>query len=432
MRERYQDKFRYDHSNNIWFIWNGSYWAFDGKQEVMNYCRLIATSLVESKSSQRYNFFKGVEKIAQTDPVFSTTQESFDRDNYLLNTPDGTFDLRKNVRYDARPEDMITNITSVGVANDYGVRFPRFLDEITLGDKELANFLQVTLGATLSGAIESHWILFWIGKGRNGKNTLGDAVQNILGSYSIKIAAKLLMKTKFEEHPTEIAQLKGRRLAIGSEVEASAFWNEAKLNELTGDEKLNARVMRGNPFSFLKTFKFLIYGNSTPRLTNVTTAIKERIKLVPFKADFSKKADPDLPAQLRSEYPNILRWLIDGHAKWIEAGKKLPACKAVDDELNEYFGTQSTPEVWMAEYLQPANKATAFSNELYRAYCSWKLQRNEQPVSQSMWASAMKLVYGEPERSKKGMRYRAILVEHDFLEDDEEAENDAKTEAISS
>ena len=36
-------------------------------------------------------------------------------------------------------------------------------------DAELQEFLQISLGSFLSGALEEHAIYFWIGNGRNGK-----------------------------------------------------------------------------------------------------------------------------------------------------------------------------------------------------------------------------------------------------------------------
>ena len=77
----------------------------------------------------------------------------------------------------------------------------------------------------------------------------------VIGDYGRKIPASTLMAKSYEAHPTEIANLQGARLAVSSEVADGDHWNEARINELTGDEVLSARYMRGDFFSFSRTHK---------------------------------------------------------------------------------------------------------------------------------------------------------------------------------
>lgn len=416
-RERYEDRLIFDHNSKTWLEWTGQFWAADKTGKALDYCRKIAAS-VGDKATQRSSFMEGVERLSRVDRVFASNSNLFDLDNYLLNCPDGTYDLRSGERYDHDPRDLITNITSCSPIAGYGERFPKFLGEITRGDVGMEKFLQVALGACLSGALESAWLMFWIGNGRNGKNTLGDAVMRIMGTYARKIPASTLMMKKNEGHPTEIAFLKGCRLAIASEVDQSAFWSEARINELTGDARLTARVMRGDPFEFEKTFKLLIYGNHRPKLNSITDALKDRIKMVRFGADFTGRdgnppPDPELPKSLRSEDGHILQWLIDGHTLWVNNGKRLPKCAAVEAEIADYMESQATPDNWMDECLDPERpimKAEwATVPELYKHYARWKQERNEHTVSQSNWHEAMVRRKHVRDKTKKGNCYNVRL-----------------------
>ena len=390
LESRFKGKLKYNVDTKQWLLWDGKSWVVDALNTVFHHCRQIATVVVHNKNAHKSPFFRGVEVISRSAPHFAITANAFDADNYLLNTPDGVVDLRTGAVSPHKAEFLLSKMTSVGIANDYGARFPQFLKEITCNDQELETFLQVSLGACLSGAMENHWLLFWIGTGRNGKNTLGDAVMNILGDYARKVPSTILMKKNYEAHPTEIAQLFGSRLAIGSEVEQSAFWSESKLNELTGDEKISARFIGGNFFEFPKTFKFLIYGNHRPRLNSITPALKSRIKMVRFNADFSQNGDPELPRKMRSEYTNILRWLIDGHKMWLENGMKLPPCKAVDDELEDYMSSQATVDNWIDEFVTETKNRWISSKTLFESYVTWKHSRGENPSSQVVWSESLK------------------------------------------
>lgn len=412
----------YAHSFGCWFEWDGMRWRREITDKAFDFARELARKVNrEGKASiSSASFCNGVEAFARADRAFAVVGTEFDTDNYLLNTPAGTFDLRTNTLRPHNPDDRITHCTAVAPSPEGGARFRQFLQEVTGGDDELASFIKVSLGACLSGAIESHWLLFWTGAGRNGKNTLGDLVMFVMGDYARKIPAATLMAKGRDEHPTELASLKGVRLASSSEVSDGDHWHEARINELTGDTEISARYMRGDFFEFRRTHKHLIYGNHRPQLRSVTPAIKARIKIVPFGQCFIGREDPLLPERLRQEAPYVLNWLIEGHAEWVRLGRKLPDCQAVARESESYFAEQSTVDMWIAERLQvidPDNRPAyqcPKSSELYRDYSIWKKERGEVPVSQTRWADSMRRF---ARIQSNGVRYRGAGLRGDFDDD---------------
>lgn len=410
-KAHYDGRLLFANGFDCWFKWDGTRWRREETGLALDLIRTLARKMnVEGKSApSTANFCKGVETFAKVDRAFATEASVFDTDNYLLNTPAGTFDLRTNVMRPHDPLDRITKTTAVAPCAQGGELFLKFLEEITGGDASLVRFLQISLGACLSGAIEGHWMLFWNGSGRNGKNTLGDLVMDVMGDYAKKIPSSTLMSKLHEDHPTEIANLQGVRLAVSSEVEDGAHWHEARINELTGDQALTARFMRGNFFEFKRTHKHLIYGNHRPQLRNVTDALKARIKIVPFKQSFAGREDPTLATKLREEAGFVLSWLIEGHAAWMASGCKLPTCEAIEDESRDYFEAQSTVEAWIRECVTLVGddgrgaRAWPTAGALYKAYKAWKEARGEQPVSQSRWGETMGKKFKR--QTSNGVRY---------------------------
>jgi P4 family phage/plasmid primase-like protien len=415
--QRLEGKMLYDHTRGAWLEWDDTRWKVDRTRGVYNAIREICAEKNEQHkaSMASASFCEGVEKHLKNDPKFARTSDQFDRDNYLLNTPAGTIDLRTGERRAHNPADLLTLCTSVAPSPEGGEEFNRFLSGITLGDVSLCNFHQVSLGACLSGAIELHYLTFWIGNGRNGKNTLGDLIQDAMGDYAKKIPASTLMSKSFESHPTEVANLKGVRLATSSEVNDGDHWDEARINEVTGDATLSGRVMRGDFFVFKRTHKHLIYGNYSPQLRSVSDGIRSRIKIVPFKASFVGHEDTDLPARLRQNLGYVMAWLIDGHRKWLENAKKLPACAAVEAESAQYFEQQATPALWLQERceLVPADGRSTPQlprvSDLYRDYREWKERRGELPVSQKRWTDAAMRGF-EKAHSNAGWHLRGLTL----------------------
>jgi len=171
--------------------------------------------------------------------------------------------------------------------------------------------------------------------------------------------------------------------------------------------------MRGDLFTFQRTHKHLIYGNHRPQLRTVGNAITSRIKIVPFKASFLGREDADLPRRLRENLGYVLAWLIEGHGKWLAAGKRLPPCQAVEAESADYFAAQSTVDMWLAERVQVLTTddrnvlALHKAGELYRDYAEWKKERGENPVSMTRWAESLR---GFEKVKSSGVRYRGLML----------------------
>src|SRR4029077_15375825 len=116
-----------------------------------------------------------------------------------------------------------------------------------------------------------------------------------------------------ERHPTELAGLHGARLVTAIETEEGRHWAEKKIAALTGGDKISARFMRQDFFDFVPVFKLIIAGNHKPVLRTVNEAMRRRIHMIPFAVTIPDgKRDKDLAEKLKSEWPGILAWMIEG------------------------------------------------------------------------------------------------------------------------
>ena len=396
----HEQELRYCRAFGSWFFWTGTHWRPERTDLAFDYAAQLARSvnLQRKASVARATFARGVESLARAARCFAAGADAWDSDEFALNTPAGTVDLRDGRLRNHDRAERLTKVTNVAPAAGPKPVFDAFMMDITCGDVALVDYNQRSLGATLSGARVDHWLLFWIGDGRNGKNTLGELVEWILGDYAKTVPAETLMSAHSERHPTELANLRGVRLAVSSEVAEGAHWNENRIKALTGDRTISARFMRGDFFEFERGHKHLIYGNHRPQLRTVDQAMRARLHVVPFKAVFTDELgnrDPNIAAKLREEAPAILAWLIEGHIKWQEDGFALRKCRAVQEETQEYFEAQSTPLLWVAERCERVpndERPVAMlhgASVLYHDFAQWKEARGETPMSMTRWGEWM-------------------------------------------
>jgi putative DNA primase/helicase len=112
------------------------------------------------------------------------------------------------------------------------------------GNEALIEFLQLWFGYCLTADVSEHAVAFLHGQGANGKTTLLEAVVYAMGDYACMAAPGLLMMKRNEQHPTEIADLLGKRLVVTVETQEGRRFNESIFKWLSGGDRLKARHMR--------------------------------------------------------------------------------------------------------------------------------------------------------------------------------------------
>src|ERR1044072_4121489 len=105
-----------------------------------------------------------------------------------------------------------------------------------------------------------------------------------------------------DQHPTNLAALRGARLVTAQETEEGRRWAESRIKALTGGDKVAARFMRQDFFEYLPQFKLLIAGNHKPSLRSVDEPIPRRLPLIPFAITIPPaERDPALASKLKAE-----------------------------------------------------------------------------------------------------------------------------------
>lgn len=345
--------------------------------------------------------------LAQADPRIAVAASLWDPEPMEINTPSGIVDLRTGQLRPRGPEDYLTQITQVGPAAGPCPNWLRFIGEVFLHDSETLDFLQRMLGYFLTGDRKEQKLFFAWGTGANGKSTLLDVVIWLMGSYALKFPASALMQSSSDRHPTELAQLQGRRLAVSNELEDGQHWAEARIKELTGDSTLTARYMRQDFFEFQLTHKHIVAANYRPRLKGGDQAMARRMTLLPFTEVFEgQRRDSSLPEKLRSEGPQILNWMIAGAIKWARDGLAIP--KGIRAASAEYLDDNDDLALWIEECCQRGGEDRA--SDLYASFSDWKRERGEHAPSQTAWGQRLAVRPGISRRKSNGVRYSGICL----------------------
>jgi putative DNA primase/helicase len=193
------DEVRYCPELDAWYRWCDRRWRKTRHEEICESANNVIKAIsVEAdgqqdgeavrkhaKSSQSYNKREALIKFVKTTPQILVAAHDLDRDPWLLGVENGIVNLHTGKLLLAEKTEFIT--LSCGVQYDQSALAPRwisFIDEITCGDKELANMLQVAAGYSLTGSTKEQVFFFLFGGGRNGKTVFLNTLQKLVHNYA--------------------------------------------------------------------------------------------------------------------------------------------------------------------------------------------------------------------------------------------------------
>jgi putative DNA primase/helicase len=400
----YGRELRFCHATGRWYKWDGKRWQCDLEGAITRYAKNVALSIFEEGkrcddhrrddllrwgiASQKRDRINAMAALAQVDVAIAT--DDMDTDPWLFNCLNGTIDLRTGHLRPHDPADHITKIAPVEFDPDAPCPlYESFLQRTFDGDHELIAFVQRWHGHSLTGDVREQYLPIYHGEGNNGKSVLLDTLSGIMGDYACEAPPNLVTLRKHDEHPTEIADLLGRRLVIASETEKDAELRVQLIKRLTGNARLKGRYMRQDYFEFARTHKMVLVTNNKPVIREDSEAVWRRLRLVPFRVIIPKhERDPKLMHKLRNEWPGILAWLVRGCLDWQREGLSEPV--AVMHATEQYRGTASSLDEFISQRCELGAGLSCSSGDLLGAYEAWCTSNRRRPLQARAFADALR------------------------------------------
>jgi P4 family phage/plasmid primase-like protien len=259
----------------------------------------------------------------------------------VLSCKNGVVNLKTGEFRFHKPDDYLTKTT--GTVYDENAEYKWWEEvvwKICAEDQEMYDFLCAWMGYSTTGLHHDHGLLVMVGRTRNGKSLLMDAVGTALGSYAVKLPNGFLEKKPHGSDNTEqfaLAGLNGARFAFASEAAQGSDFNSSMLKAITGDGSMSARHSRKDPKTFPITHKITLGTNYKPKIDHDDDAMFGRTYLFPTPKKFgpvedvlSGKADYVIDQTLleRASTPAgrtaIQRWLVVCAQQFMTVGLKVP------------------------------------------------------------------------------------------------------------
>ena len=415
----YGNRMKYCTDDDCWYVFTDGYWKRESNKDLRNIRRFgayIAKRLEiittwydmpdykkrklkrDLKRFGNVSSFKNILEAARgLKPVGS---EAFNTKNEMLKIGNGTMNLETGYLEDDKADDMFTTYTDAMYYRSYPEprRFLKFLNEIFLNDSDLIKYLHRVLGYCITGETKEQKFFVFYGKGKNGKSTLLNILQDVLNDYVGNLDAYALAKKNEgsgKGNPT-LLQNRYSRMVIISEQNKDAELDIALIKAISGGDKISARMLfQNNAKPFKPRYKMVFATNYLPNIDWNNEGIKRRYTIIPFKNTI-ENVDPDLEAKIiHSEKDMILKWLIDGAVLYNKdrLGEEPEAVK-------EAFETAHKEKDEFYEYVEERiDRTEVYSDsipatDLYNDYKKWCGDKDYKIVSQKEFGSRISKVLG--------------------------------------
>lgn len=431
---RLQDRFghviRYSYNRKKWYYWDGKVWRLDDTGEIKKLADIICEEIKregyqEQDEKTQADLLKWATRTASSKGKESMVKEcqhlhgipaapdEFDSYAEYLNCQNGIVNLRTG---ELLPHDSNFAMSKI-CYSEYDVEgkeptlWLKFLADVTDNDQDLMKYIQKSVGYSLTGSNREQCAYFLYGMGNNGKSTFLDTLSDLLGSYSANAQPETIMMRKWGDGGalSDIARLKSARFVTSEEPTEGVRLNEGLLKQLTGGSKITCRFLYAEEFEYTPEFKIWIATNHKPVIRGTDLGIWRRIKLIPFEVNIPKdKVDKNLKYKLRKEFPQILRWAVDGCRLWMQEGMEEPM--KVQLAVKEYKQEMDLLAGFLDECVEiDYNCQTRVpAQALFRAYSQWAKENNEYEMSSKKFFTEVTKKLPEKGRDGRGIYYKNI------------------------
>ena len=355
--------------------------------------------------------------LKEARPMLLIEQSILDKDEFLLNTPSVTLNLKYGNTKDHEAFDYITKQTNLDPTDEGMDIWLAALDTIFLGDKELIEYVQKIVGLSSIGKVYVEALIIAYGEGSNGKSTFWNVIARVLGTYSGTISADIFTVGCKRNVKPELAEAKGKRLLIAAEMEEGVRLNTSNVKQLCSTDKISAEKKYKDPFSYVPSHTLVLYTNHLPRVGAIDNGTWRRLIVIPFGAKIKGKSDIKNYADYLFDNAGgaILKWILEGAKAIMADDYKFVLPQKVKDAIDSYKENNDWLGSFLSECCELDKAYSGKSGQLYSEYRAYCLRTGEYTRSTTDFYSALELDGFERKRTATERVVKGLKLKSEFV-----------------
>lgn len=391
---------RYNVTAKEWYIFKDGYWQEDTEameinrlaKQLYDNLLLYASALPNEGKTDYISHVNRLGRLNVRETMIKDARdrnfiksEDLDKDLWLFNCKNGTYDLKRRYFRKHLPDDLMSKMSNVVYdENADSPEFEKFLREILCGNQSKIRYLLAALGYSLTGDTSQECMFILYGSTtRNGKGTLMETIAHMMGGesgYAMTANPETLARRQFRDSRQatgDIARLKSARFLNVSEPDKGMVIDTALIKTLTGRDTITARHLREREFQFIPAFKLFINTNFLPGVTDDTVFASDRINVITFDRHFNDdERDVGLKDRLKTpeNVSGIFNICLRGLRDYLKNGLIRPP--SVMAAVKEYRRLSDRQGIFISECLEQDEFSNVKAKDVYGVYLDWCRENN--------------------------------------------------------
>lgn len=256
----------------------------------------------------------------------------------------------------------------------YDENVDKVLDKISTKDDNLRCLLEEMMGYSLvpTSKFQKAFILY--GGGANGKSTLLDMINEMIGSWNISS-----LSLNELNHNFKLSEITNRLINIGDDIADSYLKDTSIFKKLVTGDELTVDRKHEQPYKIRNYATMVFATNSLPQSGDKSDGFLRRLEIIPFNAKF-KPTDPDydpfildkLTTENAKSY--LLNLSIAGMMR-VYHNNRFTKVEMVDDLLEEYNVDNNN----VLQFLEEYDISDDTTDTAYSEYQFWASKGGTQP-----------------------------------------------------
>ena len=312
--------------------------------------------------------------------------EDLDANEFLLNTPSFTYDLRLGLdgRREHNAKDFITHQTAVDPSDEGSKIWQEALNTIFCSDNELISYVQDIVGLASIGKVYEEEIIFCVGSGGNGKSTFWNSIKAVMGNYANVISSDVFTKEYKQNRRNDFVEAVGKRLLIASELGDGKTLDTDAVKKFCSTDTIKAEPKFKDQFNLTPQHTLILFTNYLPNVEATDEGSWRRLIVIPFVAKISREQDVKNYGSVLVEKGGgaILKWIIEGARRIIQNGFKPNPPQIVRDATQKYRQNCDWLVQFLDECCDVGKDYKAPSGRTYDTYKYFCSQSGNVPLNQ--------------------------------------------------
>lgn len=423
LMDRVGDRYAFDHKRKIWMSFEKTHWEPDSineiRAEVVKLAEHFDRAAVQAKAdenkaeskpeaaaaakkdhklfSERAKQLRGDRRISGILSMASSGRDSmgisgdsWDQHPTLLACGNGVVDLATGKLYPGDPKLFIRKASPIDFPGLHATSpfWEDFVQKVMCHDAAMVDYLERLIGYAATGLVSHKEI--YVAKGptaNNGKSSFFDTVQRVMGDAAGTIKKEVLLQKKNAGSGADpdLLMLDGLRMAIASEPDQGTKFDKEAIKVLTGGDEITTRGLYMDNITFKPICKLFLHTNFMPQVAKADQAFFNRMRILPFEAQFTGKANEVDEArniykgkprtvvdrQLTKDAPAILAWIVRCARKYLtDEALKYPL--RVAEEIEQYQDDMDEIGRWVAEWCLVDKNDASYKEQAKDLYSSFR------------------------------------------------------------